>query len=861
MNLKISDIFKISGKQISEIYVKNKMTVHFQGMSKCLQFPHTIALEGAPTCSIGISPEGLYNRLNNAGRLILLNQNAIQLGSAPFIRIPALKPKTKRKFQTFMLTTRNPVAVETPDDVPALKNYYHPPVEEKNVSISLATPLAEIGYNIGSIKVTRRIISPFLSGNEQAAMPASVEEYEVENKSKKTQQITLIVPKPSLVNLQEKELKPKDQDTVYVCSTPVKGHAHKDFKHKNIRGVVMASKESQDKMAIATVETKGIKVDTQPYFCLNFLKQDLLLNENGSFYEKRDAIPNQDYGAAISITFTLKPKANIKIPVATVLDFPEQRFIDGKTFDRKYTRHFKDNKTRTLDMVKVALDNYPKWLTRTLKIQNKIFNLIKKSPSYKNDKEGALRLARLIFNEFSFPLSNAAVWVEDKNGVDRARFLECFDYAYINPSDVDWYSMVMLALFPDIEEELCQSFINSILTENPKKRWYHFHASFIEYRQHFKEHPEEYKDKSLTQIWDTTKVKGAVSHDVGALPKGHALRNVSDYAWYNDNYWVDLFPKLALRVLRNVKYTGDVKFLKKNWKTLKYGFEHLMKHDIDKDGIPEGNPGEVKNTFDNLPLFGIDAYDATIFMAGCKAMIKMAEMMKDTNAKKQYEKSFKNASAIFEKLWADLPRRNVCGKAGSKNKKGQRLQYYVTCYDPKTGKKNTDIWMNQLDAVWALLSIGEESFIPETRAKQILKTIYKMNRTTMGWCMTRTENGKPVESDQGKDVYTTSNYVFAQLLDYYGMAKESKEVYKAMDKVVFHHANSLITPDNLRAELEKERGELAKGPHYIVAGYPRPGAILTQLALQFVKTRQKNTKTTTINSKQLNSFINNLFMK
>ena len=57
--LKISDVFTISGKQISTIYVDNKMGVHFQGMSKTLQFPHTIALQGAPTCSLGISPEGL----------------------------------------------------------------------------------------------------------------------------------------------------------------------------------------------------------------------------------------------------------------------------------------------------------------------------------------------------------------------------------------------------------------------------------------------------------------------------------------------------------------------------------------------------------------------------------------------------------------------------------------------------------------------------------------------------------------------------------------------------------------------------------------------------------------------------------
>ncbi|MEJ2306090.1 MAG: hypothetical protein P8Y30_00850, partial [candidate division WOR-3 bacterium] len=86
-SIEIKDVFTIKGAEISEIYNKNKMSVHFQGMSKTLQFPHTIALQGAPTCSVGLSPDGLYNRVNNAGRLILMNQNAIQFASAPFVRI------------------------------------------------------------------------------------------------------------------------------------------------------------------------------------------------------------------------------------------------------------------------------------------------------------------------------------------------------------------------------------------------------------------------------------------------------------------------------------------------------------------------------------------------------------------------------------------------------------------------------------------------------------------------------------------------------------------------------------------------------------------------------------------------------
>ena len=836
--LKISDVFRISGAQISDIYEKNKMKVHFQGMSKTLQFPHTIALQGAPTCSIGISPEGLYNRLNNAGRLILLNQNAIQFASAPFIRIDD---------KVVMLTTRNPTTAEGPDDVPALRNYYHTPVAEKQASISIATPLLEMAYKLGKVNVTRRLVSPFLSGDSQALMPVGVEEYEVKNTSNKAQEITLVIPRPSLVNLQEKELKPTDQDTVYICSTPVKGHVHEDFKSAGTRGVVMAGREARDRMVIAVPETRGVEIDTQPYFCLNRLKQDLLLNDDGSFYEKREPILNQDYGAAVGLTFKLKPKAVKKIPVAVVLDFPQQRYIDGKKFDRKYIKSFKDKQTRAVDMAKITLDNYPKWLRRTITVQSRIFDQIKKSPSYKNDKTGALRLTRLILNEFSFPLSNAAVWIEDKNGNDIARFLECFDYAYIDPSDVDWYSMVLLILFPDIEKELCQSFINSIERENTNERYYHLHASFVEARKHFEDYPEEYEDLSLIQIKDAVKVKGAVSHDVGALPKGHALRNVSDYAWYNDNYWVDLFPKLATRVLRNVKFTGDMDFLRKNWKTLKFGFEHLNELDIDGDSIPEGNPGEVKNTFDNLTLFGVDAYDATMFMAGCRAMIRMAEMMKDKPAGRQYEEHFEKVSAILDKLWRD-----------EENGKGERLQYYVTCYDSDTGQTNTDTWINQLDAVWALIAMGEEPFISDERAKKILKTIYNNNRTLMGWAMCRTEDGGQVESEQGQDVYTTSNYVFAQLLDYYGLVKESKEVYKAMDKVIFQHANSLISPDNLRAEWEQEAGESAPGPHYIVAAYPRPGAVMTQIVMQHVKELQKRKGTKKIDSKSLKSFVTTL---
>lgn len=840
-SLKMSDLFTISGAQIPAIYVKNKMAVHFQGMSKTMDFPLTIFLQGAPTCSVGISPEGLYNRINDTGRLVYINHKSIQLASAPIVRIDDEKP--------VMLTTKKPEVIESGDDIPVSERYYHRPVDVKQVSISLATPMAEMSYKLGKVKVTRRLISPFLSGNEQTLMPIGVEEYEVENTSKQAQQITLVIPRPTLANLQEKKYRPIDQDTAYISSAAIRGHVHEDFSFSGIRGVVMSSTESPEKMVIAVPETAGAEIDTQPYFRLNSLKQDLLLKADGGFYEKFGPKVNNDYGAAVSVTFTLKPKATKKIPVAIVFDFPQQWYADGTVFERKYVKSFENKETRTKDMAKLALDKYPEWLTKTAAIQNKMFELIQRSPSYKNDKNGALRLLRLIVNEFHFPLANAAAWIEDKEGNDIARFLECYDYPYVNSQDVDWFSPILMLMFPEVEKEICQRFIDSILEENLTERFYHTHASFAEARQHFVEHPEEYEGVSLTHVKAPTKIKGSVSHDLTALTFGNPMRNKSEYTWYNNNYWIDLFPKIALRVLRNVKYLGDTDFLKKNWETLKFGFEYLEKLDLDGDGIPEGNPDEVKNTFDNITLFGIDSYCTNGFLAACKAMSKMAEMMGDDAAKKEYEEIFEKSFEVFEKLWID-----------KKTNRG-RMQYYATCKDFETGKTNTDVWTNQLDGLWYLILMGEEPFIPAEKVKKVLKTIYMNNRNPLGWATARTQSGKPVESDQGKDVWLASNYVLAQLLDYYGLVKESKEVYKVMDKVVFQHANSLITPESVRPTFEKEAGETKAGPHYIVCGYTRPGAIFSQLLMMFIKEHQKKTGKTKIDSQTLKPFINSLFMQ
>jgi hypothetical protein len=81
------DIYTIPGAKIAAIYEQTKWRFTSRACPRPCSSRKRSALQGAPTCSIGISPYGLYNRLNDAGRLIMLNQKAVQFASAPFIRI------------------------------------------------------------------------------------------------------------------------------------------------------------------------------------------------------------------------------------------------------------------------------------------------------------------------------------------------------------------------------------------------------------------------------------------------------------------------------------------------------------------------------------------------------------------------------------------------------------------------------------------------------------------------------------------------------------------------------------------------------------------------------------------------------
>jgi hypothetical protein len=164
--------------------------------------------------------------------------------------------------------------------------------------------------------------------------------------------------------------------------------------------------------------------------------------------------------------------------------------------------------------------------------------------------------------------------------------------------------------------------------------------------------------------------------------------------------------------------------------------------------------------------------------------------------------------------------------------------------------KSFDVFTNQLDGLWAWIAMGEdpEELVKPVRVQMILKTIYENNRVTNGWATQRTADGKEVKSDQGKDVWIASNYVLAQMLDYCGLAEESKDVYKVMDEILLQHDNTSTSPESVRPDENK----------FIVKGYPRPGAVWTQLPLFFFKVQKQAGKKTST-PEEMKAFIQGIF--
>ena len=411
--LRQEELHTLDGAQAKMIYLFRKMGVHAQGLSATLDFPPTGVVTGAPTLATGVSPFGQVNHLLDAGRSIRFGKR-MRFASTPMISVTHAG-KTATRLLTNLRRDEEDERGEEPQAYPDS-------LADEAVSVTLAPPLMISRYEMDGVRIVRTTVSPELAGNEaDVTVPATVDLFELANAGAEERTVTLVLPRPSLVNLAEKKLR-AEQDNAFGSQGATRDHVHATFQSAGGQGIVMGSRRSEDRMAIAVPKLPGVAVDFQSAFRTAAYKTDLLTDSQGRFTARKSPETTFECGAAIAVTVKLAPGARMEIPFATVMDFPQHAYVDGKSFARAYTRRFPDSaadpaadagaQTRTIAMAEWALREHPRWIGRAQAIQAQVFAAVRRDPEYADDRPAAVRVVNLLLNELSYLLANAAIWTD-----------------------------------------------------------------------------------------------------------------------------------------------------------------------------------------------------------------------------------------------------------------------------------------------------------------------------------------------------------------------------------------------------------------------------------------------------------------
>lgn len=113
---------------------------------------------------------------------------------------------------------------------------------------------------------------------------------------------------------------------------------------------------------------------------------------------------------------------------------------------------------------------------------------------------------------------------------------------------------------------------------------------------------------------------------------------------------LDIYPKYILMVYRNFHMTGKTVLLMNLYPVLRRAVELCLKHDRNRDGIPEVS-GEA-TTFTGLKTDGANSYIAGLWIAALYAMHNLARHMKRPRESEQFLKLAQRAHRTYEqRLW------------------------------------------------------------------------------------------------------------------------------------------------------------------------------------------------------------------
>ena len=283
------------------------------------------------------------------------------------------------------------------------------------------------------------------------------------------------------------------------------------------------------------------------------------------------------------------------------------------------------------------------------------------------------------------------------------------------------------------------------------------------------------------------KKDGRIAHDLGksqiGCPSGGTTAG---------HPWKDLSTKYALMAYRDFLWTGDMRFLRKIYKSVKKSMEWEFLRDKDGNGLPD-NEGKDQ-TYDLWDFYGTNSYSSGIFLASLLACMKMAQHVGDKGFYKKCNEIFEKGKKSFEKeLWNGSY--YIAGK--SKNK----------TYDACTA--------GQLNGQWYahLLDLGY--ILPEKHVKKAIKTILELNgkKSQFGIVNSVYADGKIDKSSyHAENVWAGETYALCALAIYEGFKEEGMDIAKrTWENFVYNRKNVWAQPDVVFAH----DGSLGDGELYV----------------------------------------------
>ena len=363
-------------------------------------------------------------------------------------------------------------------------------------------------------------------------------------------------------------------------------------------------------MAIAALESPGkSRIAIQPAFDPRGDGADVWTRfaADGTLDAARKPVPagpGQGTGAAVAVTFTLKPGERLEVPFAVAWDFPYYEFEAGAKHKKKYTAFFGAEGTNAFRIAAEALVRAGEW--------EKAIDAWQK-PSLTNPRLPDW-FRQALHNEL-YVLVETSIWDAATN---LHSYLESADYLMYGTTDVDSYCWHVLRLWPELETTHMSWLAGTIPLEDASYRAFQYATVF----------PDEVPAEKKGHYWSTVKTAGMVPHDLGS-PRKRPWVILNAFDWQNANVWKDINPKFPLRAYRDFLATGavDIGFLVRMFQasataldTLETRFGDRVTHVPLNEGIPD-------QTYDTWKMKGESAYVGFLWLAGLKATVRMGETL------------------------------------------------------------------------------------------------------------------------------------------------------------------------------------------------------------------------------------------